>query len=65
MSDSELATVRSMTSGNKLRAVILKDSSWRRFFGLRHLQLNVEGTSLGVGTVVRKGWYYEHEIQRL
>ena len=55
-------TVKSMTSGNPLLAEKIRESKVRKFFGMAHILLKVDGTALGKGRVRRLGWYSPEEI---
>ena len=55
-------SVKSMTSGNPLPAVKIKESAIRKFFLLPHILLDVSITKIGIGDSVTRCWYRPEEI---
>ncbi len=56
-----MPTIKSRTSGQQLKAEIIKESKIREFFGLRCVKVAYVGSSLR-GNCLREGWFYHHEI---
>ena len=54
--------VKSGTSGNLLSAWWVKDSSIRKFFGMRHIRLGVLVTGFS-DEWLSLGWYRPNEIE--
>jgi hypothetical protein len=57
--------IKSITSGNLLPSRKLEESKIRKFFGLPHVKMETQITSLSRGETTSIGWYRPVEIHNL